>query len=48
MGLERVTVDGGMESTPWVWTPPFQPDWMTDGLLEATTDLRLSAAFDDD
>lgn len=48
MGLERVTADGELDSTAWLWTPPRQAEWMTDGLLESATDLRMSASIDDD
>lgn len=48
MGLERVTGDGELDSSAWLWAPPHQAEWMTDGLLESATDLRLSAAIDDD
>lgn len=41
MGLERVTGDGDLESTPWYWCPPLQPEWMTWGLIDAATGLRL-------
>ncbi len=40
MGLERVNADGELESSPWIWTPPGQPDWQTDGLLEAAVEMR--------
>lgn len=39
MGLERVTADG-VESIPWFWTPPDQPDWMTAGLIDAALEIR--------
>lgn len=39
MGLERVT-DGGIEAAAWYWTPPGQPEWMTDGLIEQAARLR--------
>jgi hypothetical protein len=48
MGLERVTPDGTLECTPWVWAPPHQAEWMTDGLLAAASDLRLEADIDTD
>ena len=49
MGLERVTADGELECTAWVWSPPGQADWMSDGLLTACMDLRESCdAHDDD
>ena len=41
MGLERVR-DGEIESSPWLWAPPQQPDWQTDGLLEAATEMRYA------
>ena len=41
MGLERVH-DGQIESSPWMWAPPHQPDWQTDGLLEAAIELRCA------
>lgn len=46
MGLERVTSYGALESTPWLWAPPGQPEWMTDGLLDSAALLR--AEIDDD
>lgn len=49
MGLERVTSDGELECTAWVWSPPGQADWMSDGLLQACSDLRqVCDAHDDD
>lgn len=45
MGLERMT-DGSLDSTPWLWSPPDQPGWQTDGLLEVA--MGLPAAADDD
>ena len=39
MGIERV-VDGEIEATSWYWTPPSQPDWMTDGLIDHGMRLR--------
>lgn len=46
MSLERVTTDGIVETTPWIWWPPHQADWMTDGLLSSAFDLR--AAVDEE
>lgn len=40
MGIERVTGDGELESAPWIWAPPGQPEWMTDGLLESAQLIR--------
>lgn len=49
MSLERVTPEGQLESIPWVWSPPDQADWMTDGLMQACVNLRdASEAADDD
>ena len=45
MGLERVG-DGTIESSPWLWCPPSQPDWQTDGLLEAAIELRCGEPDD--
>jgi hypothetical protein len=42
MGLERVNADGEVESLAWLWAPSEQPDWQTDGLLDAVTALRHS------
>lgn len=39
MGIERVT-NGGIEATAWYLHPSEQPDWATDGLLNAVIDLR--------
>lgn len=40
MGLERFNSDGELESIPWVWWPPTQPDWMALGLIESAVELR--------
>lgn len=45
-GLERI-VDGRIESAAWVWSPPQQADWQTDGLLLAACELRDTADIDD-
>ena len=47
LGLEKM--DGAtVESTAWVWAPPDQPDWITDGLLRAAAELRDNADIDTD
>lgn len=46
LGLERIR-DGVIESTAWVWAPPQQPEWQTDGLLLAACDLRDTADTSD-
>lgn len=43
MGLERTTDEGGVESVAWLWAPPEQPEWMTDGLLIAAERMRDAA-----
>lgn len=48
MGLERVNSSGELDSTPWLWAPPSQPDWMTDGLIDSAYSLRAVADVDDD
>lgn len=48
LGLERVNSDGELEFTPWIWTPPNQAEWMTDGLIRAVMELRLDADIDTD
>lgn len=48
MGMERVGADGTLESAPWIWSPPNQPDWMTDGLIESAFTLRLESETEDD
>lgn len=40
LGLERVNSDGELESSPWIWAPPQQPEWQTDGLLVAAAKMR--------
>ena len=45
LGLEKM-VDGAIESTAWVWAPADQPDWVTDGLLRAASELREDADID--
>ena len=47
LGLEQM-VDGAIESTAWVWAPADQPDWVTDGLLRAASELREDADIDTD
>ena len=47
LGLEKM-VDGAIESTAWVWAPADQPDWVTDGLLRAASELREDADIDTD
>ncbi len=47
LGLEKVGPDGDLESIPWVYAPTGQPDWQTDGLLEAAIDLRHGVDIDD-
>lgn len=47
LGLQRVSPDGELESSPWIYAPPGQPDWQTDGLLEAAIDLRHGVDIDD-
>jgi hypothetical protein len=47
LGLEKM-VDGSIESTAWVWAPADQPDWVTDGLLRAASELREDADIDTD
>lgn len=46
MGIERLT-DKGIEATAWYLHPPEQPDWATDGLLNAVLDLREFSDVDD-
>ena len=48
MGLERFSSEGKIESTPWIWTPPEQAEWMTVGLLDSALDLQATAEFDGD
>lgn len=45
MGLERVN-DGEIESSPWLWKPRGQPEWQTDGLLEAAVAMRSGVDLD--
>jgi len=47
LGLEKM-VDGVIESTAWVWAPADQPDWITDGLIRAASELREDADIDTD
>ena len=48
LGLEKMNSDGAIESTAWVWAPADQPDWITDGLLRAASELREDADIDTD
>lgn len=47
MSIERVTSDGRLESAPWIFVPRDQPEWMTDGLMEAAHGLRADAEVED-
>ena len=40
LGLEQVDADGRLHSVAYVWSPPDQPDWSTDGLLRASVEIR--------
>ena len=48
MGLQRFTSNNEVESTAWVWAPTEQPDWITDGLLRAASELREDSDIDTD
>jgi hypothetical protein len=48
LGLQRVNSEGDVESTAWVWAPAEQPDWQTDGLLQAASELREDSDIDTD
>jgi hypothetical protein len=48
LGLEKLNSDGAIESTAWVWAPADQPDWITDGLVRAASELREDADVDTD
>ena len=48
MGLERITAAGDIESTPCVWAPSGQADWMTDGLIETAITIRTCADQEED
>jgi hypothetical protein len=48
LGLQRMDSDGKIDSTAWVWAPAEQPDWITDGLLRAASELREDADIDTD
>jgi hypothetical protein len=48
LGLEKINSEGHVESTAWVWAPADQPDWITDGLLRAASELREDADIDTD
>ena len=43
LGLQKLNSEGDIESTAWVWAPADQPDWITDGLLRAASELRVDA-----
>ena len=48
LGLQRMNSDGVIESVAWVWAPVEQPDWQTDGLLDAAIELRQDSEIDTD
>jgi hypothetical protein len=48
LGLQKMNSEGEVESTAWVWAPADQPDWITDGLLRAASELREDADIETD
>ncbi len=51
-GLEKVVPDnhggdGHVQSTPWLYVPPNQPDWVTTGLM-IETDAMFSTPVEED
>lgn len=40
VGLERVTSDGVVETTPWWLAPKQQAEYVSDGLLLAVEEMR--------
>jgi hypothetical protein len=48
LGLQKLNSEGEIESTAWVWAPADQPDWITDGLLRAASELREDADIETD
>lgn len=48
MGLQRLSPDGEVESTPWYWAPRGQPVWQTQGLMECGRDMLVIPPFGDD
>ena len=48
LGLQKMNSEGEIESTAWVWAPADQPDWITDGLLRAASELREDADIETD
>lgn len=48
LGLERVVDGNRMESIAYVWSPEEQPDWATDGLLQAALLIREDCDLTDD
>ena len=48
LGLQKINSEGEVESTAWVWAPADQPDWITDGLLRAASELREDADIETD
>jgi hypothetical protein len=48
LGLEKMSADGQIQSTAWVWAPSEQADWVSDGLLQAAIELREHTDCDTD
>jgi hypothetical protein len=46
LGLEKIDASGHIESTAWVWAPSEQPEWVSDGLLQAAVELREHSGID--
>ena len=48
LGLQRMDARGGVENTVWMTVPQEQPDYVTDGLVTASEEMRACADIADD
>ena len=48
MGLQKMDANGVITSTTWMVVPAEQPDYVTDGLVQAAEDMRASCDIEDD
>ena len=47
MGIERMSADGHVEHTFWLYNPPNQADYITEGLLAHAADLYYAPVEDE-
>lgn len=48
MGLQKMDSSGVVSNTTWMAVPQDQPDYVTDGLVQAAEDMRATAESEDE